>query len=378
VRMSSQMKLYNSKEIKIIYTVSAFVISASLTAIPLAESNIGFDPLANIPFCLYMFSNYKLYFWWTLFVPMLVLVVVALLFCFMYSWKVHQIFRVSVVSDTFTGRCAQRVVSDDDVRMDSRESIITDGGSLYSAHNPVFDERDTSAGLELSEGHDQTREQRAGESLADHSLRPSSISVNPMQGDRGMRDDVSAVSRLPAAPSGVVSVAGHTRGSSNSLLWGIFPVPVATFLKTTWRYNGVPIVFVSTYCLSTMAIAGIIWQLFHVTYDGSIAAGEEFAGCLITASFMSQALGIPQDQASVNAFAQSQCGSLPTDRPNIYLVYIMLVWTSGYGIIATLVFGFAGYQKRILPYLFGTAAGNDSSRASARTVSSASQDKSSL
>jgi len=333
VQQSSQMVVSTSYELKVRYTAFAFAVSASLTAVPLAEANVGFDPLANIPYCLYMFSNYSNYFWWTLFLPMLVLVVVALGFCFLYSYRVHQIFRVSVASETLTGNVGRRMVSDDDMEAELRHSGATD----YSVHTRRSDDvHDTNTGMELSEGCAE---------FSDHfrttgDVRPSSTTANPLQGkgveqeDPGRfgRDEDSFVSHV-SVDSRKVGVGGgrarpistDTDMSVTNSVWRLFPRPMATILKTTWRYNSVPIVFVFTYCLSTALIAAIIWELFYVKYDASIDAGEQFAGCLVTASFASQAAGIPQNQASVDAFAQEQCGSLPTDRPNVYMVRTALL-----------------------------------------------------
>jgi len=51
----------------------------------------------------------------------------------------------------------------------------------------------------------------------------------------------------------------------------------------------------------------------------------------------------------------------------------MLLWTSGYGTIATLIFGFAGYQRKIVVFFRGTDAPTraDGSVGSDRTISSA-------
>lgn len=107
------------------------------------------------------------------------------------------------------------------------------------------------------------------------------------------------------------------------------------------------------------------------------------------ASVASQAAGVPQTQDEVDSYVAFICGAVPAVRPNkslvsgciwlfvrlqlsrailplyhflfisanlilyIYIVFrflqywIVLMWASCYGIIPTLIFGFAGYENRL-------------------------------
>ena len=52
LHITSSFDSLNIPKMRIQYTVIAFLLSSIVTAIPLLANNVGFDPEANIPFCL--------------------------------------------------------------------------------------------------------------------------------------------------------------------------------------------------------------------------------------------------------------------------------------------------------------------------------------
>lgn len=82
------------------------------------------------------------------------------------------------------------------------------------------------------------------------------------------------------------------------------------------RYNGRSIVFIVTFCLSTLYIAIMLFILNEVQYDKNVRGTEDYAQCLVQAS-----IGSPvQTQESCDAYAQQQCGEYPSVRPDKYEV----------------------------------------------------------
>jgi hypothetical protein len=77
------------------YTVIAVAISSIVTAVPLISGNLGFDPDANIPICLYMISKSPEVFWFSFVVPFYLLLLVSLILTILCAWRVHKVFITS-------------------------------------------------------------------------------------------------------------------------------------------------------------------------------------------------------------------------------------------------------------------------------------------
>lgn len=82
------------------------------------------------------------------------------------------------------------------------------------------------------------------------------------------------------------------------------------------RYNGRSIVFIVTFCLSTLYIAIMLFILNKVQYGKYVDGTEDYAQCLVEASIRSP----NQSQEGVDAYAQHVCGDYPSVRPNKYEV----------------------------------------------------------
>lgn len=88
----SEMKYHNTDQLRTIYTVVASVISTIFTAIPLALGNLGFDPKANIPICLYLVSGNSTVFWTCFVAPFYFLLLVSLYYTVRCALRIHAIF----------------------------------------------------------------------------------------------------------------------------------------------------------------------------------------------------------------------------------------------------------------------------------------------
>ena len=87
-------------------------------------------------------------------------------------------------------------------------------------------------------------------------------------------------------------------------------------LKESLRYNGRSILFVVVFCLTTMYIAPSLLYINAVKYDYYVDGTEDFAACLVQASFAAP----QQTQHEVNKYAQSICGKTPSVRPGKWQV----------------------------------------------------------
>jgi hypothetical protein len=74
------------------YTRIAFFSSAVLTSIPLACNNLGFDPYANLPVCLFLFHDNRNFFWFGLYFPFLILNLICSIITISSIKRINQIF----------------------------------------------------------------------------------------------------------------------------------------------------------------------------------------------------------------------------------------------------------------------------------------------
>ena len=81
-----KLKLYK------LYTVVAVVVCTGLTIIPLIAGNYGFDPEANVPICLFLFSTDSTYFWTIFYLPFTLLVFGCIYFSVRGICQIQAIF----------------------------------------------------------------------------------------------------------------------------------------------------------------------------------------------------------------------------------------------------------------------------------------------
>jgi hypothetical protein len=77
------------------YTVIAVAISTTVVAVPLFTGNLGFDPDANVPICLFMVSRSPEIFWFSFVVPFYLLLLSSLVLTVLVAWRVHKVFILS-------------------------------------------------------------------------------------------------------------------------------------------------------------------------------------------------------------------------------------------------------------------------------------------
>jgi len=412
-------------QLRVKYTVVATALSLLAMLPPLLDRNLGFDPEANVPFCLNMISENRDYFWFTFFLPLCVLILFAMLFAIMSAVRMNQIFAVAAptlqsgvarfgmydnlmgehegglstvprlpsessfnqsmslqesdmesssnstseallqsasaggdgdeyifrysnagphtdyndaidtVSDSPSGSYQDKndhCMSDEyqadpnesdlpvpvGVGADGRESLLESsaagGYSVLSAVSGIFStsgsaSANTSAPptANVEPGHSSPTKLRIGDgtSFGSDSMNPSRAS--------GSQDP-----RTSAHNPGFVS----TVIKRHLLSW--LPPLWATYVEKTWKYNGLCIVFVMFFCLSSVCVAPLLYHLYQTTWQRSIDSAEVFAACLVQASLATlnpnNPDNIPQTQDAVDAYAAGICGSVPADRPNQAMV----------------------------------------------------------
>lgn len=330
-----------------IYVAIATIISTALTMVPIVENNLGFDPEANIPFCLYMISETDVYFWYTLFLPLVTLIFISITYAILVAIRMNQIF---VMNNNIDIELSKRSINDAPIASDFEVEDEDLGNDFESERGYESSVRGTNSVM----GRDTLADERASSySSSDYVMsvhNTAQICINPVYQDHDADSIVrsntlgnssgstyTATTKSSAANTRsetrevAPNTAGASRGTSTILanlsirflIMKFLPTKWAKYIIKTWKYNGMAIVFVMTFCLTTLIVAPMVFELFYMSYGASVHGGEEFAGCLITASFASIAYGIPQTQDAVDEFAEGMCGDTPEDRPNPFYVRSM-------------------------------------------------------
>jgi hypothetical protein len=441
------------------YFIIGFSVSFLCAFIPLVAGNLGFDPKANIPMCLYLFSDNSVYFWTTLFTPFCILNFLCLCVTVLCVIKIQRVLvmsrhslisraqvnsndqvtsgsgdneeRMSGSSASSLDRPGHRRSADFDyvplVRQVGEAAEEADSraydGHLNSAssspndydlfnnitnpllvHNSSFggmhgndDDDDLEYDSEYFRNSEEGSYHSAGDE-SDRSFKDSQVSGFHSNSDGNMRlYDMDAAldpgfltnvteSSVDTEPweaqldknerslgnNDDIKTRGYTHSDAdsvskrwieryNSELWSKF-VSLGAFgdwrlvgdeivgsrgakiskfeflVRKTLKYNGRTILFLLTFCVTTLFVAPLLIYMNLLEYDTYDRSGEEFLDCLVVAS-----LSCPvQTQEGVDACGLDSCGAHQKLRPPAGMLTLIVIWIAGYGIIPGIVFGAYG------------------------------------
>ena len=342
---SSQDRLQRS------YTVIALVSSAVIVSIPLIAGSMGYDPRANIPMCFFIGSATAVsgYFWWSFFLPFYFLLLLCI---FITVTGMVRINRVLVLGSLRLQRTA--------AKSSSSSHLLGAGGVDVLA--PLLEESDANAHADIDIDIDIDRDMSFGAlSDRDDVNDDDSDSLSIIQdifrlNDRRGVPKVSSSGSIASVGTSMSGDAGIARKQADGAAAAEDSVaPAASSWAKMWsimrlifKYNSRNIIFVSLFGISTLALGPLCINTYYFKYSYFIDVANEFVDCLVQAS-----LSCPtQTQQGVDAFAQQQCGLVPSSRPHLAVLYSILTWVSSYGIIPALVYGAApGTVKAIRGYV---------------------------
>jgi hypothetical protein len=462
LHINSKVTRVKMDELRRQYFVFGFSFSFLCAFIPLVAGNLGFDPKANIPMCLYLFSDNPVYFWTTLFTPFCILNFLCLIVTILCVIKIQRVLVMSrhslisrahidsndqdtPVSDGSEGRLSGSSASSLDRPGHRRKAdfdyapVIRHEGDvveeeddaedrLYAGHlnsassspndfdlynnitNPLLAHNTSFGGISgnddddddleydsdyirNSEGSFHSADDESDRSFKDsrasgfnsnsdgtvqlydmdNSISPGFLTnVTESSADAesweahlerngqsiGNSDDVKT---RDATISDTDSVSKRWIERYNSELWSKF-VSLGAFgdwrligddivgtrgtkiskfeflVRKTLKYNGRTILFLLTFCVTTLFVAPLLIYMNLLEYDTYDRSGEEFLDCLVVAS-----LSCPvQTQEGVDACGLESCGAHQKLRPPAGMLTLIVIWIAGYGIIPGIVFGAYG------------------------------------
>lgn len=340
------------------YLAFATLTATFLTVLPLAAGNFGFDPETAVPFCSYFLSDNTHFFWYSFIVPMTVLILIDVWFALLVMVRLNQVFvnKNWFLADADEGtptQIAGRYMRRQSSNLEMHESMASEDlqeqyrqkSTMYYEEHGQFSDQSVDVlsevmtvsttvtsrpGTDMSASNASRRRQNFvytssfcdGDSLTAPLLRPASsltasvaVSVgadaaSPVDTTNPMLSESSANS-FSLEPRGKVVLSSGSVG--DAYLW-------LRYLRGTWRYNRLTIMFVVIFCFSSLVVLPLIVNLYHTTWHSSVKGAQEFASCLVQASVASQSAGVEQTQAAVDSYCQQICGDHPANRPNVTYV----------------------------------------------------------
>ena len=334
-----------------IFVLLATTVTAS---VPLGAGNLGYDYSTSLQMCLYLFGDHQAYFWLTLVLPFSVMLFASFFFSILTFKRLHHIFVHSQLRQNKSQSKSQRGRAPSDVdsaQDDYSQRMRFNYWSSDDALDNDFDSDgkvtikstivnplsiDGQAVLELSnsnhsygkqdkEAFSSTEEEKIQEELVEarqraHS-RPPAHQTSYTSSDtithelRLSENDVgrpsSADTRATSSGPQQTDVSSPTTNQKFQKISNLL-----ICLKKTWKYNGRMILFLFFFCTIAIFILPTLVYLFYNKYDQYVLGTEDYVKCLVTASQFSPG----QAQEEVDSFAQSRCGTHPSDRPPIPIV----------------------------------------------------------
>jgi hypothetical protein len=346
------------------YLAFAILTTTFLTILPLAAGNFGFDPETAIPFCSYFLSDNTHFFWYSFIIPMTVLILIDVWFALLVMVRLNQVFvnKNWFLADADEGTPTQisgRYMLRQSSNLEMHESMASEdlqeqyrqkSTMYYEEHGQFSDQSvevlsevmtiSTTAtsrpGTDISASSVSRRRQNFaytssfcdGDSLTAPMLRPASFltasvavsagadAASPVDTTNPMLNESLATSlnadSFSLEPHGKAGLSSGPVGE-NAYLW-------LRYLRGTWRYNRLTIMFVVIFCFSSLVVLPLIVNIYHTTWHSSVQGAQDFASCLVQASVASQSAGVEQTQAAVDSYCEQICGEHPANRPNVTYV----------------------------------------------------------
>lgn len=287
------------------------IVFCSITAIiPLSANNLGFDPYANIPICLFLVSDNPYYFWTTLYAPFLFLSATCLI---VTSINMHKIYNI-LLGITLVSRPTDMGEMSRETSVSSRysDTVVSPHKVIMPSQNYSESSRESSIGLVSLPS--------AG-MLGDNPVAYTSTDIQVKMGSGEFRDVgtsaeymlsmdrmstplVTSVISSSYPSSGNIQIVSPSSNQTDNGRFGL--------IMNTVVYGGRSLAFLIFFCGSTGLIGYLLLYYYDKKYDYYVDGSETYAGCVAATSYVLN----PESQEEANQIAESYCGSHPSIRPD--------------------------------------------------------------
>lgn len=300
-----------------IYTIAAIFICSISAGVPLIQDNLGFDYKGNIPFCLFMISETRLYFVMFLFCPFCIFSGLCIIVTVLSIYEVQKIF----VARDFTTNDSGLMMTP------TRRSRSGAGPSLSISSAPghrASDKSELTAALRAASADSHISE--SSESLRysySHEIdgEQSEDTVNPQHAKTFLnsQDDRSSCGERPSHKEPGVDFPIYDMNALPKNQDGYFGL-IKKALIRTWQFNGRQMLFFLVFCVSTIAIIPIIHYIYLYGFDSFVNSNEEFVECLVYSGYKTLMTVPNATQHDFDYNARQDCGRYPVKRPHPILV----------------------------------------------------------
>jgi hypothetical protein len=295
------------------YFITAVVFCSIMSLVPLCADNLGFDPYANIPICLYMFSVNSYYFWTTTFATVLLFNLTCLVVTSVNVYQIYSIFlNAPLIPEDNNGGLS--LYNGESLSIGSGSTMHPPPGhkvTMSAQQDSDIDSRDSSIGLVSLNSSHPTANPMVIDSLhytsSDYQVKMtdhvSSTEYFSSLERHSSRSSVEQKVVSEVQESFVYNTRKENRSSR-------FKRQLSLMLSTL-LYGGRSFVFLLFFCGSTGFLGYLLLYYYYKEYDFYLDGTESFAGCIAASSILSR----PQSQEEADANAEAFCGTVPNDRP---------------------------------------------------------------
>jgi hypothetical protein len=304
-----------------VYFITAVVICSVCAGVPLIHKNFGFDYKGNIPFCLFMISETRLYFKLFLVAPFCIFSGSCVILTVMSIYEVHKIF----VARDYESK-------DDDGVMMTPASPSLSASSVSSKpacidRNSV-DASDLTTALRASSGEPRTTDVSENFRYSyshEYNGDVSEETVNPQHFFHTSTSSDCRASTIdrPVHEEPGVDYSIYDASSAPRLRENICAT-IRKALVKTWQFNGRQMLFFLVFCLSTIAIVPVIQYIYIYEFKDFVESNEEFMECLVFSGIETMYTVPNATQADFDYYGRQDCGRYPVHRPHPILVSVFL------------------------------------------------------
>jgi hypothetical protein len=212
IRVCMELSKKTLQRLKYAYLAVGIIIPSIIVAIPLSLRNLGFDPYASVPVCLYMISQNKEIFWVSFVLPFYILLLIAIVFTVLTGRRIHNV----LIASKYYQRSLS--VQSDDTHNNNNTNgkrLLTFGTSRANNgnHNEANGERERGPSTIMTT--DSTFEQTDTETEHDKTTRES---IGFLQETDRIRSRLSFDRRQSHTPS--IYGRTHTAGTGRTVSSG--------------------------------------------------------------------------------------------------------------------------------------------------------------
>jgi hypothetical protein len=347
-----------------VYFISAVVICSVCAGVPLIQKNFGFDYKGNIPFCLFLISDTRLYFKLFLYSPFCIFSGGCVILTVMSIYEVHKIFVARDYGSKDEGVMMTPPVPSFSASVSSKSAYLDQNSSKKSdlttaLHNAFADPEAETRDTDVSENFRYSYSHEYNGDVSEETVNPQHLPIQHLPTYSSSSEHRASTDDRPVHEEPGVDYPIFDTSTAPRLREGLCATIQKALVKM-WQFNGRQMLFFLVFCLSTIAIVPIIHYIYIYGFDAFVRSNEEFLECLVYSGYKTMYTVPNATQADFDYHGRQDCGRYPVNRPHpilvsntfsyancmllVNLIYYVqatgtILFFSVYGIFPTIIYG---------------------------------------